>query len=71
VLLKEAKVDSAHIVKPNSDAMPPKEVTGDRYQLSGEIARGGMAVVLRGCDVAGQSGSAFPLETGSFLLGIN
>jgi tetratricopeptide (TPR) repeat protein len=51
VLLKEAEGDSAHIVKPNSDSMPPPEQTGDRYQLQGEIARGGMGAVLRGRDV--------------------
>src|SRR5215471_18030319 len=51
VLLKEAKGDSADIVKPKSDAMPPPEQTGDRYQLQGEIARGGMGAVLRGRDV--------------------
>jgi serine/threonine protein kinase/tetratricopeptide (TPR) repeat protein len=51
VLLKEAEGESEHIVKPKSDAMPPKEETGDRYHLSGEIARGGMGVVLRGRDV--------------------
>jgi Flp pilus assembly protein TadD len=31
--------------------MPPPEQTGDRYQLQGEIARGGMGAVLRGRDV--------------------
>jgi tetratricopeptide (TPR) repeat protein len=51
VLLKEAEGNSAHVVKPKSDAMPPKEVTGDRYRLDGEIARGGMGAVLRGRDV--------------------
>jgi hypothetical protein len=51
VLLKEAQGDSAHIVQPSSDAMPPPEQTGDRYQLQGEIARGGMGAVLRGRDV--------------------
>ncbi len=51
VLLKEAAGDSAHIVKPNSDAMPTPEQTGDRYRLDGEIARGGMGAVLRGRDV--------------------
>jgi tetratricopeptide (TPR) repeat protein len=51
VLLKEAAGESAHVVKPKSDAMPPPEQTGDRYQLSGEIARGGMGAVLRGRDV--------------------
>jgi serine/threonine-protein kinase len=51
VLLGEAEGESGHIVKPKSDAMPPPEHTGDRYQLSGEIARGGMGAVLRGRDV--------------------
>jgi serine/threonine-protein kinase len=51
VLLKEAEGESAHVVKPQSDAMPPRQQTGDRYQLSGEIARGGMGAVLRGRDV--------------------
>src|SRR6516225_1889014 len=51
VLLKEAEGESAHVVKPKSDAMPAAEQTGDRYQLQGEIARGGMGAVLRGRDV--------------------
>jgi hypothetical protein len=51
VLLKEAAGESAHVVKPKSDAMPAPEQTGDRYQLQGEIARGGMGAVLRGRDV--------------------
>jgi serine/threonine-protein kinase len=51
VLLKEAEGESAHIVKPTSDAMPPPEQIGTRYQLQGEIARGGMGAVLRGRDV--------------------
>ena len=51
VLLREAEGESADVVKPKSDAMPPPEQTGDRYQLSGEIARGGMGAVLRGRDV--------------------
>ena len=51
VLLKEAQGESALVVKPASDAMPTKDETGDRYQLSGEIARGGMGAVLRGRDV--------------------
>jgi serine/threonine-protein kinase len=51
VLLKEAEGDSAHVIKPKSDAMPTPEQTGDRYQLQGEIARGGMGAVLRGRDV--------------------
>src|SRR6516162_1993260 len=49
--LKEAESESAHVVQPKSDAMPPPEQTGDRYQLQGEIARGGMGAVLRGRDV--------------------
>jgi serine/threonine-protein kinase len=51
VLLKEAEGESAHVVQPKSDAMPPPEQIGDRYELSGEIARGGMGAVLRGRDV--------------------
>src|SRR5262245_22263027 len=51
VLLNEAQGESAHIVKPKTDAMPLPEQTGDRYQLTGEIARGGMGAVLRGRDV--------------------
>jgi hypothetical protein len=51
VLLKEAEGESAHVVKPKSDAMPSPDQTGDRYQLQGEIARGGMGAVLRGRDV--------------------
>src|SRR5262249_37857216 len=43
--------ESDHVVKPKSDAMPAKEEAGDRYQLQGEIARGGMGAVLRGRDV--------------------
>jgi serine/threonine-protein kinase len=51
VLLGEAQGDSAHVVKPKSDAMPAPEQTGDRYQLQGEIVRSGMGAVLRGRDV--------------------
>jgi serine/threonine-protein kinase len=51
VLLQEAEGESAHIVQPKSDAMPAPDETGDRYQLQGEIARGGMGAVLRGHDV--------------------
>jgi tetratricopeptide (TPR) repeat protein len=51
VLLRPAEDDSDHAVLPGSDAMPPKSETGDRYQLFGEIARGGMGAVLRGRDV--------------------
>jgi serine/threonine-protein kinase len=50
LLLKEADGESAHVVRPNSEAMPDKAEAGDRYQLFGEIARGGMGAVLRGRD---------------------
>jgi serine/threonine-protein kinase len=52
VLLREAQGESSFVVKPKFDAMPAPEQAGDRYQLSGEIARGGMGAVLRGRDVA-------------------
>jgi serine/threonine-protein kinase len=51
VLLREAEGESTLVAKPTSDALPPLEQTDDRYQLQGEIARGGMGVVLRGRDV--------------------
>jgi eukaryotic-like serine/threonine-protein kinase len=51
VVLKPAEGESAHVVKPKSDALPPPAQAGDRYQLQGEIARGGMGAILRGRDV--------------------
>src|SRR5262245_33719174 len=36
---------------PKPDAMPSPDLVGDRYQLNGEIARGGMGAVLRGRDL--------------------
>jgi tetratricopeptide (TPR) repeat protein len=51
VLLHDAEGEGAHVVRLQSDAMPLPEQAGDRYQLSGEIARGGMGAVLRGRDV--------------------
>src|SRR3954468_20185235 len=51
VPLRQAEGDSSQVVRPNSDAMPEKGEAGDRYQLFGEIARGGMGAVLRGRDV--------------------
>jgi tetratricopeptide (TPR) repeat protein len=51
VLLREAEGESGVVVKPKTDAMPTAEEAGDRYQLSGEIARGGMGAILRGRDV--------------------
>lgn len=51
VLLKEADGESSAILRTKSDSIPAKVDSGDRYQLSGEIARGGMGAVLRGRDV--------------------
>src|SRR5436190_18792143 len=51
VLLRDADGDSAHVVRPHSEEMPSLRETGARYQLAGEIARGGMGAVLRGRDV--------------------
>src|SRR5262249_8407634 len=51
VLLREAKDETDHVVRRSSDAKPQKSKTGDRYQLFGEMARGGMGVVLRGRDL--------------------
>src|SRR5260370_856518 len=50
VLLGEAEGECDYVVRPMSDAMPAPEQVGGRYQLSGEIARGGMGAVLRGRD---------------------
>ena len=51
VLLRDSEADTAFspIVAPLSNEMP--EVRPDRYQLFGEIARGGMGAVLKGRDV--------------------
>ena len=38
------------IITPLSNAMPPPADRGSRYQLFGEIARGGMGAVLKGRD---------------------
>jgi hypothetical protein len=38
------------IIKPSSNEMPAASERGDRYQLFGEIARGGMEAVLKGRD---------------------
>jgi serine/threonine protein kinase len=38
------------VIRPSSDEMPTPAERGDRYQLFGEIARGGMGAVLKGRD---------------------
>lgn len=51
VLLHNAKGETASVEGPSSDGMHLKFEAGDRYQLFGEIGRGGMGAVLRGRDV--------------------
>jgi serine/threonine-protein kinase len=48
----DAEGEDVLVVQRASDALPSPEQTGQRYQLSGEIARGGMGAVLRGRDLA-------------------
>ena len=52
VLLPDTATDDAGvaIIKPSSDEMPEPGERGERYQLFGEIARGGMGAVLKGRD---------------------
>ncbi len=52
VLLPDTSPDEtrADFTNPSSDAMPAPAERGDRYQLFGEIARGGMGAVLKGRD---------------------
>ena len=51
VLLRDGSAEDPRPVRPRSDEMP--DLTGEliRYQLLGEIARGGMGAVLKGRDV--------------------
>ena len=53
VLLPDTATDDAGVavIKPSSDEMPAPGERGDRYQLFGEIARGGMGAVLKGRDL--------------------
>ena len=52
VLLPDTAPDDAGvaIIKPSSNEMPSADERGDRYQLFGEIARGGIGAVLKGRD---------------------
>ena len=52
VLLPDTAPDdtSADIIRSSADEMPVPKERGDRYQLFGEIARGGMGAVLKGRD---------------------
>ena len=52
VLLRDGPADDARPVRPGSEEMP--ELAGGesvRYQLLGEVARGGMGAILKGRDV--------------------
>ena len=52
VLLPDTAPDDQDVavIKPSSAEMPAPAERGDRYQLFGEIARGGMGAVLKGRD---------------------
>ena len=52
VLLPDTATDDqgVAVIKPSSPEMPAPTERGDRYQLFGEIARGGMGAVLKGRD---------------------
>ncbi len=51
VLLRDGSADDLRPVKPRSTEMPGLAGDTGRYQLIGEIARGGMGAVLKGRDV--------------------
>jgi serine/threonine-protein kinase len=51
VLLRELPDESERLARPRSTEMPPSGVAVTRYQLQGEIARGGMGAILRGRDI--------------------
>jgi serine/threonine protein kinase/WD40 repeat protein/tetratricopeptide (TPR) repeat protein len=49
VALRDAPGDAGPVVRPKSPEMPKKE-SDSRFQLQGEIARGGMGAILKGRD---------------------
>ena len=53
VLLRDTDIETGpgSILKPSSPEMPEPSVRPEKYQLFGEIGRGGMGAVLRGRDV--------------------
>jgi hypothetical protein len=51
VLLRELPHEPEPLARLRSTEMPPGGAGGNRYQLQGEIARGGMGAILKGRDV--------------------
>jgi serine/threonine-protein kinase len=51
VLLRDSPLEDSRFVSANSNEMPERTGEVGRYQLLGEIARGGMGAVLKGRDV--------------------
>lgn len=51
VMLRETEFDVTDpIERPQTDEIPPPSMAPNRYQLHGEIARGGMGVIIKGRD---------------------
>jgi hypothetical protein len=50
VLLRDLADEPEPLARPRSAEMPPDGASPDRYQLQGEIARGGMGAILKGRD---------------------